>query len=231
MFYITISNGLIKGDHRKRMGTAVWEFMWCIDKVTTIDKQGYGLVLGGKPINLIDLATDMSVSEDTVSRNINSLQDEGYLKLKRTPYGIIIAVSKAKKRFRKSSESNTAEMSNLSAEMSNVIKTDTEDSTERHTRGNPREIEEVLKAFEVVNPNCKRMYGYKTQRDAVRHLIDDHGLSTVLKVIEILPKTNELPYITKATTPVQLRDRWASLESDLKRLKAKKVESKSKVAF
>jgi hypothetical protein len=51
MFYITVSNGLLKDDHRKRIGSAVWEFMWLIDKITRIDEDGKGWVLGGKPIN------------------------------------------------------------------------------------------------------------------------------------------------------------------------------------
>lgn len=99
MFYITVSNGLLKDGHRKAMGEAVWEFMWCIDKITRIDEFGKGWVLGGKPIKLENLADDMGVHRKTVSRNLNKLQRDGYLELKHTPYGIVILVHKAKKRF------------------------------------------------------------------------------------------------------------------------------------
>src|ERR1700682_2229291 len=101
MFYIQISNGLLQGAHRKQMGEAVWEFMWCIDKVTKIDEDGTGWVLGGKPIKLKELTGAMQVHATTVSRNLNKLQKFGYLGLVRTPYGIKIKVNKAKKVFKK----------------------------------------------------------------------------------------------------------------------------------
>jgi len=101
MFYIQISNGLLQGAHRKQMGEAVWEFMWCIDKVTKIDEDGTGWVLGAKPINLKDISQDMGVHVTTVSRNLNKLQKSGYLGLVHTPYGIKVSVNKAKKIFKK----------------------------------------------------------------------------------------------------------------------------------
>lgn len=83
------------------MGEAVWEFMWFIDKITRIDEKGFGWVLNGKPINLKDLADDLGVQPNTVSRNIQKLKKEGYLVINRTPYGLGIRVCKAKKRFNK----------------------------------------------------------------------------------------------------------------------------------
>lgn len=79
----------------------MWEFMWCIDKITKIDDAGLGWVLGGKPINLKNLTADMGVHATTVSRNLNKLQKFGYLSLMHTPYGIRISINKAKKVFKK----------------------------------------------------------------------------------------------------------------------------------
>lgn len=101
MFYIQISNGLLDSGHRKRLGEAVWEFMWCIDKVTKIDDEGFGWVLGGKPVNLKDMTAVMGVHYTTVSRNIQKLVKEGYIVVSYAPYGMIIKVKKAKKRFKK----------------------------------------------------------------------------------------------------------------------------------
>lgn len=103
MFYIQISNGLLRGGHRKRMGEAVWEFMWFIDRITRIDEEGFGLVLGGKSINLHDLTEDMGVHYTTVSRNIQKLVKHGYIMVSYEPYGMIVKVAKAKKRFKKDS--------------------------------------------------------------------------------------------------------------------------------
>lgn len=101
-FYISISNGLLKNDHEKRMGAAIWQYMWLIDKITKIDDKGFGWVLGGKPIQLDEIAENKS--RDTVSRNLKRLESEGYINIKRTPYGLVISVNKAKKRFGKSAE-------------------------------------------------------------------------------------------------------------------------------
>lgn len=89
------------------MGSAVWEFMWCLDKITKVEK-GVGWVLGGKPINLIDLSGLMGTSDDTASRNLARLVQQGYIDVTRTPYGLKIKVMKAKKRF-KNLESMTSE--------------------------------------------------------------------------------------------------------------------------
>jgi len=81
------------------MGSSVWQFMWCIDKITQIDSKGEGRVLGGKPIKLSEIS---GASERTNSRNLNKLESLGYLKLIHAPYGISIRVMKAKKVFQKS---------------------------------------------------------------------------------------------------------------------------------
>lgn len=103
MFYITVSNGLLDGDHQKKIGSAVWQFMWCLDKMTIIDSKGEGKVLGGKPIKLSEV---QGASERTVSRNLNKLEQLGYIKIIYAPYGMIIRVMKAKKVFQKRSANN-----------------------------------------------------------------------------------------------------------------------------
>src|SRR5882724_7570844 len=104
MFYITISNGLLDPQHCKKIGPAAWEFMWFIDKVTKIDEQGFGWVLGGKPIQLSDLAKDLGRHSNTISRNIHRLAQSGYILITAAPYGLVIRVRKAKKRFTKNGE-------------------------------------------------------------------------------------------------------------------------------
>lgn len=107
MFYISISNGLLKDGHRAKMGSAVWEFMWFIDKVTKVDNKGMGWVLGGKPIKLEDMAKDLETHYMTISSNITKLEKAGYIKKIRTPYGLSIRVVQAKKNFNKRLSENT----------------------------------------------------------------------------------------------------------------------------
>lgn len=102
MYYITVSNGLLTKEHKKKMGSAVWEFMWCLDKMTAIDKSGKGVVLGGKPVQLHEIGMG---HDNTTSRNMQKLEDAGYIKTTRTPYGMVIYINKPKKRFTKNGES------------------------------------------------------------------------------------------------------------------------------
>ncbi|MDD5356569.1 MAG: hypothetical protein PHS53_00260 [Candidatus Pacebacteria bacterium] len=99
MYYFIVSKGLLDAKHRRRMGVAVWEFLWCLDRVTKINADGLGLVLGGKPVNLCDFTGSLGTSEVTVSRNLQKLARWNYLTLVHAPYGIVIQVPKAKKRF------------------------------------------------------------------------------------------------------------------------------------
>jgi DNA-binding MarR family transcriptional regulator len=77
-----------------------------------LGKAGTGWVLGGKPINLKDLAEDLGVHEVTVSKNLSKLQTEGYIEKKHTPYGMIITVMKAKKRFNQNAKPTLAKTLN-----------------------------------------------------------------------------------------------------------------------
>lgn len=73
---------------------------------------------------------------------------------------------------------------------------------------------EIIKAFETINPATRRMYGNKTQRAACDFLIEEYGLTEVLRVIaDLLPQTNirpryEFPYIS---TPDELMKNWSKL--------------------
>lgn len=95
------------------MGAAVWEYMWLLDKITLIDKNGIGWVLGKKPINLNELAKQLCCSTNTISRNLNKLKKHNYITKYRTPHGMVIGVYKAKKRFNKNSESPNVRITNI----------------------------------------------------------------------------------------------------------------------
>lgn len=92
-------------------------------------------------------------------------------------------------------------------------------------------VSEIIKLFESINPNCKRMYGNKTQRRACQELIDNYSFERVCTVIEnTLPKTNKLQFFPTITTPLQLMDKWTTLESSVVRYQQEKI-NKNKVAF
>jgi hypothetical protein len=96
---IPVSNGLF--EHRERIGPAIWEFLWCIDRVTReeVDDNGerWGLVLGGVPIKYDRVALDLKSSEQTVKRNMQILKEQQYISSVRASRGQILKVAKNKK--------------------------------------------------------------------------------------------------------------------------------------
>lgn len=96
---IPVSNGLF--DHRDRIGSAIWEFLWCIDATTSeeVDESGtkWGLVHNGVPVKHERIAEETGTSERTVQRNMTTLKKEGYIQTVRVARGEIIKVTKNKK--------------------------------------------------------------------------------------------------------------------------------------
>lgn len=87
-------NGLL--EHRGRMGSAIWEYIWCLDRITR-EENGIGFVNGGAPVKAKTIAKDFDVNEETVKRNLQRLGKKGYIQLRRTPYGRVIQVMKSLK--------------------------------------------------------------------------------------------------------------------------------------
>lgn len=97
-----------------------------------------------------------------------------------------------------------------------------------------REIEQLIKSFETINPAVKKMYGNKTQRKACSDLIENYTFERVNTVVQkTLPKTNALEYMPTVTTPLQLFEKWSSLEAGINKLrnKTKKQEAETPKAY
>jgi len=93
------------------------------------------------------------------------------------------------------------------------------------TKTNPTLISDLIKMFEEVNPSTYRLYGMKTQREAMDRLVLQHGEERVRNMIRALPQCNSEKYAPTITTPNQL-------EANLGKLIAwgqKKIKSGKKV--
>ena len=190
-FYISVSNGLLKNGHRQRMGEAVWEFMWLIDKITKIDEKGMGLILGGKPINLDDLADDLGVHKNTVCRNLEKLEREKYIVIKRAPYGLIIGVNKAKKRFNRNGDSTpktespeVVNLVNINGDSlnrngdsnidNNISKTISVDNIGEEKMRSPAEVmKEFLEAVEKKDEKYLTLIGNLEKKNIARRLAEE----------------------------------------------------------
>lgn len=92
-------------------------------------------------------------------------------------------------------------------------------------------VNKIIKLFKDVNPSYLKFFRNKTQREAIKELIRIHGIEQIERVINILPKTNSIQYLPVITTPIQLFDKWASLEAGLKKKSLEINKKKSSIGF
>lgn len=88
-----ISSGLIDPKHVNRIGTALWLFLWCIDRQTG----PHGLIFGGRPVTLAEIAEALPYSHRQIARQLAQLEEHGYITAKRRPSGLILRVNVQKK--------------------------------------------------------------------------------------------------------------------------------------
>ena len=84
-----------------------------------------------------------------------------------------------------------------------------------------KEIPEIIKLFESVNPSVGKFYGNKTQRAAVERMLKVYGREKLEAMIAALPNINARMYWPKSTTPLQLED-------NIPKYKAKNDEEKAR---
>ncbi|MEW4371794.1 hypothetical protein [Paenibacillus kandeliae] len=99
-FAFPVFSGILQPKHQKKIGNAIWLFLWCISCTTkeeVVDGVVWGVVLGGKPISTSRLATEFETTAKTVSRWIDILEKGGYIQTTRAPYGLIYKVHNSKK--------------------------------------------------------------------------------------------------------------------------------------
>lgn len=91
---IPVWNGVL--EHCRRIACAIWVFLWCLDKITE-ERDGAGIVLGGAPVKIAQIAADLGLGEHAVRRQCESLERENYIWRRRTPYGFVIEVLNSRK--------------------------------------------------------------------------------------------------------------------------------------
>ena len=76
-----------------------------------------------------------------------------------------------------------------------------------------KDIADVIKAFEELDPKNKLYYSNSTQKKAVDFLIQEYSKEQVITVVQGIPKAKlQIPYFPSITTPCELRDKWKKME-------------------
>lgn len=94
---IPVWNGIF--DHYDRIGIALWTFAWLIDRIPKDGEQnGIGKVLGGRPLKIAEIVETMKGSTyRSIRRQLDKLEEQGYISRRRTPYGFVVEIRNSRK--------------------------------------------------------------------------------------------------------------------------------------
>ncbi|AZS15334.1 MarR family transcriptional regulator [Paenibacillus lutimineralis] len=110
-------SGLLEPEHYKNIGSAIWLFLWCISSTTQElreEETVWGIVLGGKPMKLSEIAGYFGVNDKTVSRWLDTLEQHEYIRVTRAARGLILSVRNSKKWTDKNVRSHESEQTKMS---------------------------------------------------------------------------------------------------------------------
>ncbi len=138
-FGIYVKNDLLEPKHIKNMGEAIWLYLWLLDKMTSVNENGVGRILGGTPITHDLVAIELGIPERTYTRWVAKLRKTGYITTIRTPYGLSFMLTKASKKFKKTSAKSGASRSAKSGaselrEIRQIVHRDTPKVVERSAK-------------------------------------------------------------------------------------------------
>jgi predicted ArsR family transcriptional regulator len=142
-------SGLLTPEHYKRMGNAIWFFLWCISSTTAEkEREGivWGIVKGNKPHKLSELATIFDVNEKTIRRWIEDLENKDYIKVTRAPYGQIFSVKNSKRGFIKRVDKNVHSENRERTEMS-ILNERVDKNVQSRTDKNVQSNKDIIKSF------------------------------------------------------------------------------------
>ncbi len=114
--------GLLTPEHYKKIGNAIWLFLWCISSTTSEkEKDGvvWGIVRGNQPHKLSDLSEVFGVNEKTVRRWLDVLEQHEYIRITRAPYGLVLTVKNSKRGYIERSDKSVQSENRDRTEMSN----------------------------------------------------------------------------------------------------------------
>lgn len=169
---IYVKNDLLDPKHRKGMGAALWLYLWLLDRMTSINEQGVGKVLGGKPITFEEINEDLDVPKRTYLYWVSKLKDAGYINTIRAPYGLVFSVNKAVKSFSRDRQKVAYQRSARNAPRSarmlprdakNATSNKTIQDSTRHKGKNPKiiTVKEDGREYEVVATDSQGRVTYE----------------------------------------------------------------------
>jgi hypothetical protein len=90
-----------------------------------------------------------------------------------------------------------------------------------------KEINLLIEKFKPVNPSYEQLFKNKSQRQALERLLKKTTPDNLGRLINLLPKTNQMKYSPTVTTPCQLESKLGQLLAFIQ--KEKKSEEENKI--
>ncbi len=87
-----------------------------------------------------------------------------------------------------------------------------------------KEINDLIELFKTINPSYERLFGNKTQRQALERLVKKFGREKTEDMIKFLPKIFGKPYAPVIATPFELEKKLPNLISYIQRERSQKKE-------
>jgi len=180
------------------------------------------------------IAYQHSISVDTVSRAIKKLAEYNIIIIERerrngmfTNYIYTLLDKSEWKPIHQSAKTGSGEPNrkNTSPQKTIAVEVGTKDNKEfKDNKDNikdnkdmqrfgvaGKEINDLIDLFKPINPSYERLFGNKTQRACLERMAKKHTKEKIERVLNILPKTNQMKYAPTITTPLQLEDKLGLL--------------------
>lgn len=175
------------------------------------------------------IAKDSSEGRVAVNNGLLELEEFGYLYRKRLKTGRMeytLSYSQVQKKplsgKAKEAKSQCGKTCTVSNKDKEVIK-----SISNKELATKLQVDSLITAFKDVNPTYKSFYPNKTQRKACKDLLNLMEEEKLLQIIsKVLPISNHKQYSPTITTPLQLFQKFAQLESFLQKTR---LEDKKKI--
>lgn len=207
-FWFAIRNNMLEQKHVLNMGAAVWLLMWLEDHVTSVNEEGTGLVLRGKPVKYEEVAIDLGISQDTYTRWVEKLLGYPYIEKKTAPYGSIFRVYKSGKRNRMNAARlrKSATSFREGAERNKTTQDNIDNTyTPAADAASGKEVNEFIDLFQHITPTHARLFRMPPQRTAAERLLKIHPLTWWTMFMKAYgAKMSSDPYCPKISTPGQL---------------------------
>lgn len=209
---IKIWSGLLLDGHTQKIENALWEFIWLINKVTK-EKDGIGYVLGGTPVKVSDIATDLKRKYQSIYRHLQQLKKNGYIDMKKAPYGLIITINNSKKFNNKSLIKNDkTNESFINNDKAGLIKNDTsfikydkrlikndkankilKDIKDNKGKDAPTPYQQIINKYNSICKSLKKMELLTNKRKtAIRLRYKKYGIDKLIEVFTLAEKSNFL---------------------------------------